>query len=416
MFKADAERERTQREIALADIKERSALAESYLKLILAKDTPNDGRAILYSALGQLKGHPLQNWAQHRYEQYVKFNTDLADAYKARVDATQVADEADGQIRALEADIQTLNVQILLAMDNPPVAASLQKQRIEKSGALARAQAARSVAKLTVQAAVVTIDRSSQIDPAIRAASAQPSPAAAIRSITERVDAQFLMRYFPPQAQANVAVNAPFLRAALQEFSISDARMVAAIVATIVVETPLFEIYEEPESMAQRYEGKLGNVNAGDGVKFRGRGSLGLTGRSNYARTSERLGLGTRLIDSPDDAKSPEVASRILVSWFADRDARFSQALQNDDVASARRLISGGTRQVERFETVYRKVLAGLSEGTTGTPAPVPKTGPVAMGTVPARPLTTTAPASSTPSPLRSSTPTTKEQSSTAAN
>src|ERR1043165_4519301 len=72
IYKAEAEREKTQRELKLADIKERSALAESYLQLILSKDTPNDGRGILYSALGELEGHPLQQWARQRYAQYLR--------------------------------------------------------------------------------------------------------------------------------------------------------------------------------------------------------------------------------------------------------------------------------------------------------------------------------------------------------
>ena len=40
IYTAEAERKKTEREIKLADIKERSALAESYLRLILSKDTP----------------------------------------------------------------------------------------------------------------------------------------------------------------------------------------------------------------------------------------------------------------------------------------------------------------------------------------------------------------------------------------
>ena len=56
VYKAKAEQEKTVREIKLADIKEKSALAESYLKLVLSKETPIDGRAILLSALGELEG------------------------------------------------------------------------------------------------------------------------------------------------------------------------------------------------------------------------------------------------------------------------------------------------------------------------------------------------------------------------
>jgi hypothetical protein len=49
IYKAKAEEEKTQREVQLTDIKEKSALAESYLQLILNRETPIDGRAILFT-------------------------------------------------------------------------------------------------------------------------------------------------------------------------------------------------------------------------------------------------------------------------------------------------------------------------------------------------------------------------------
>jgi predicted chitinase len=87
---------------------------------------------------------------------------------------------------------------------------------------------------------------------------------------------------------------------------------------------------------------------------------LGLTGRANYQSMSARLGLGNRLLDFPEDAKSPEVACRILVAWFVDRQNQLSPALANGDLGAARRVVAGGTTQLERFTTVYQKILAAL--------------------------------------------------------
>ena len=139
-------------------------------------------------------------------------------------------------------------------------------------------------------------------------------------------------------------------------------KFVKSIVATAAVETPNFEACEESDAFAAHYEGRtvLGNTEPGDGVKFRGRGYLLLTGRANYRMMSERLGLGTRLVDTPDDTKSPEVASRVLVAWLADRQERLLAALDRNDLKTARRIVIGGLIRVQEFEAAYHKVMEKL--------------------------------------------------------
>ena len=152
----------------------------------------------------------------------------------------------------------------------------------------------------------------------------------------------------------------PYLQAAFQEFKVSDKRLATAIIATIAVETPSFEVYEESVEQGRKWENKLGNTQPGDGVRYRGRGYIGITGRYNYEQMSRRLGLGSRLLDSPDDAKSPEVASRILVAWFVDRQDKLSAALADGDLAAARRVVAGNATQLVKFTDVYNKILAQL--------------------------------------------------------
>lgn len=363
-FHSEMEREKTSRELQLADLKERSALAESYLKLILAKDTPEDGRAILYSALGQLKGHPLQQWAHDRFVTYQRGQISLKEAFDSQAAAAARVMDVDTKVLALQADIQALNVQINEAMENPSLRDRLQRARVQKSEALATAMAERSLARL-----VVLVDSSRPTAASGTSSSnvdrSQPDAVARIESITQRVDVSLLQPLFPASAAENIATNAPYLRAALREFGISDPKLIAAIIATVAVETPNFGTYaESSEAAGARYEGRLGNTQPGDGVKYRGRGWIGLTGRANYQRVSEQLGLGTRLVDSPDDAKSPEVASRVLVAWFVERLTAFSTALAREDFASARKLVAGAPTQVPRFEAVYRQALKGLTADT----------------------------------------------------
>ena len=185
--------------------------------------------------------------------------------------------------------------------------------------------------------------------------------ASEITSISSKITVALLESVFPDSARNNIELNAPYLQAALQEFRVSNKQLAAAIIATIAVETPNFQPLVESADIGKRYEGRnaLGNTQPRDGVNYRGRGYLGLTGRANYEKMSLRLGLGSRLLDSPDDANSPEVASRILVAFVVDR-PQVLTALMSGDVAAARRFVNGGTQGVAKFTEVYNKVLGQL--------------------------------------------------------
>jgi putative chitinase len=57
----------------------------------------------------------------------------------------------------------------------------------------------------------------------------------------------------------------------------------------------------------------LGNTKVGDGARYKGRGYIQLTGRYNYKRAGEALGLP--LEKNPELAEKPEIAAKIAV-WF----------------------------------------------------------------------------------------------------
>ena len=108
-------------------------------------------------------------------------------------------------------------------------------------------------------------------------------------------------------------------------------------------------IYMEEIASGAAYEGRtdLGNTEAGDGVRFKGRGYVQVTGRANYADWSERLGID--LVGNPELAEDPTIAARILVGGM--RTGSFTGVGLDDfigangtDYVGARAIVNGSDR------------------------------------------------------------------------
>lgn len=363
-WQSQTERAKAQKEIELAELKDRSALAESYIKLIISKDTARDDRLMLLGALSKLKDHPLQSWAEARYKTTQQGIEALNKAYADEVEATQLKTDAERKQAGLSAEIAALIARKQIEGENVTQITTLQEQIRARSAELGALRATIAVQAARIETVTTVITRAEKGDVA-------GPPVAnlgdAITSLAAKVDSDLLTSFLPERARANIQANVGFLAAAMKEFQISDRRVAAVIIATIAVETPSFDAYEEPPNALNtkdkpfdRYDGRLGNTEPGDGAKFRGRGFIGLTGRSNYTAMSTRLGLGDRLVQSPEDAKSPEVAARVLCAWFVDRLPRVRDALDQNDMAAIRRLVAGGPTQLQPFTDLYNKILARL--------------------------------------------------------
>ena len=85
--------------------------------------------------------------------------------------------------------------------------------------------------------------------------------------------------------------HAPYLVAAMRESDITTKARAEMFLAQLFHESIMLSTFEELASGAA-YEGRkdLGNVRRGDGVRFKGRGPIQVTGRANYKWMSEKLG------------------------------------------------------------------------------------------------------------------------------
>lgn len=113
-----------------------------------------------------------------------------------------------------------------------------------------------------------------------------------------------------------------------------------------------------PERIANFvYGGRMGNVNAGDGWKYRGRGLIQLTGRENYRQASNALGV--ELLVHPELLEHPGEAALVAAWFWADRG--LNTLADADKLEAITRKINGGINGlVERRE---RYLLAAKALG-----------------------------------------------------
>jgi predicted chitinase len=88
------------------------------------------------------------------------------------------------------------------------------------------------------------------------------------------------------------------------------------------------------EAIGERvYGGRMGNLASGEGYKYRGRGLIQLTGKENYKKFSDILGID--LVGKPELANDPDIARRIAVAYFTDKQKSGVDLTQSGAVSKA---------------------------------------------------------------------------------
>ncbi len=108
--------------------------------------------------------------------------------------------------------------------------------------------------------------------------------------------------------------------------------------------TRMYEIWG-PTAAQRRYEGRedLGNVRAGDGYRYRGRGILQITGRDNYRRFGTLIGVDIE--SQPDRAAEPAIAMALACAYWTSR--RINTPADRDDVEAVTKLINSGLNGID---------------------------------------------------------------------
>lgn len=174
-----------------------------------------------------------------------------------------------------------------------------------------------------------------------------------------QITAQQLKRIMPNASIANAELYAPLLTFGMAKWKINTFEQATAFLANVGHESGELNYTEEIASGAA-YEGRkdLGNTEPGDGKRYKGRGLIQLTGRTNY--TLMGLLLDQDFINNPTLLKQPPFAAESACAfWWNSRldviatsEAQFRQVVKK---------INGGYNGMEHREKLYalaRKVLA----------------------------------------------------------
>jgi putative chitinase len=153
-----------------------------------------------------------------------------------------------------------------------------------------------------------------------------------------------------PFAKSRIAAFFSPLVAAMGEFDINTQARQAAFLAQVGHESGQLRYVRELASGAA-YEGRkdLGNIQPGDGIRFKGRGLIQITGRTNYAACGVALGLD--LIARPELLEDPENACR-SAGWFWKTHGLNELADSGDQVRVTKRINGGTNGLADRLEPV----------------------------------------------------------------
>lgn len=160
------------------------------------------------------------------------------------------------------------------------------------------------------------------------------------------------------------------LNVAMADADITTPARLAMWLAQIAHESGELRYTEEIASgSAYEYRRDLGNVNPGDGRKYKGRGLLQITGRANYAECSRWMaGSDVLLIDNPELLATDPLFAAKSAAWFWVTRA-LNPLADRADVALVSRRINGGSNGLAERVRYYDRARLVLGVGQ-GRPRP----------------------------------------------
>lgn len=161
-----------------------------------------------------------------------------------------------------------------------------------------------------------------------------------------------LLAAMPGLDRATATAYLPHNDRAMVEFGITNEKRAWMWLAQTGHESLSLRYLEEIASGAA-YEGRkdLGNTQPGDGVKYKGRGPIQITGRANYTKAAGALGVD--LVNRPQLAAEPQYAFRVSGWWWAAHG--LNAIADTGSVRDATKRINGGYNGLADREDRYAR-------------------------------------------------------------
>ena len=136
-----------------------------------------------------------------------------------------------------------------------------------------------------------------------------------------------------------------WLNQAMQRYDINTPMRVAHFLAQIAWESGNLK-YSEEVASGKDYEGRkdLGNIYKGDGVRFKGRGLIQLTGRKNYTAYGKHIGVDLTKNEQWLTVAHPELACD-SAGWFWQTNG-LNELADKDEFTKITKIINGSTKTV----------------------------------------------------------------------
>lgn len=149
-----------------------------------------------------------------------------------------------------------------------------------------------------------------------------------------------LRQILPASTAANRRRFLDQLNESMPRYGIDTPRRIAAFIAQTGHESGSLRYVLEIAS-GRAYDGRkdLGNTQPGDGMRFKGRGLIQITGRANYKTAS--VALGADFVADPALLEEPRWAAESACWWWASHG--LNVLADKGDFVRITRVINGGT-------------------------------------------------------------------------